>query len=476
MMFHLKGCMILKSSRRNIVFSSLILFSSFIPFLMADNISPDLQMTLHAALPDEEISVIIYFARRPSPSYSKYNNKSDMREMMIKSLKKDSESDQKPAIELLTSRNLKKIKSMWMINALSVSANKDAIYEVSNMKNVEWIDVNSSIHLSEEMQATSSTAEWNIEMIKAPAVWNAGYTGSGIIVANMDSGVDILHDDLKDKWRGGDNSWYDPNGQHSSPHDANGHGTQTMGIMLAGDAGGTSIGVAPSAQWIAVKIFNDNDQASKEVIHLGFQWLLDPDGNPLTDDAPHIVNNSWGLDENPDECILEYQKDIQTLQAAGIAVVFSCGNSGPFPSTSVSPANYPESFSTGAVDMDQIILSSSGRGLSACDSAIYPSLVAPGVNIKTSGLTGGGVFPRNYSYVSGTSFAAPHVTGAMALLLSAFPASNVFELESVLMNTATDLGDAGPDNTFGYGLLDIEASYNILKNIYAKKANLWVIY
>ena len=476
MIFHLKGGMILKSQTRNVVFSSLILFFSFIPFLMADNISPNLHSTLHAALPDEEISVIIYFTRRPLPTYSHFKDKSEMREILIKSLKKDSESDQKPAMELLTSRNLKKIKSLWMINALSVSANKNAICEVSKMKNVEWIDVNSSLHLSEEMQATSSTAEWNIEMIKAPQVWNAGCTGSGIIVANMDSGVDIHHDDLKDKWRGGNNSWYDPNGQHSSPHDTNGHGTQTMGIMLGGDAGGTSIGVAPSAQWIAVKIFNDNDQASKEAIHLGFQWLLDPDGSPSTDDAPDIVNNSWGLDENPDTCILDYQKDIQTLQAAGIALVFSCGNSGPFPSTSVSPANYPEGFSTGAVDRDKIILSSSGRGPSACNSSIYPCLVAPGVNIKTSGLTGGGVFPRNYSYVSGTSFAAPHVTGAMALLLSAFPASNISELESVLMNTASDLGDAGPDNTFGHGLLDIEASYNILKNIYAKKANLWVIF
>lgn len=88
--------------------------------------------------------------------------------------------------------------------------------------------------------------------------------------------MDALHPDLAASWRSGPNSWFDPNGEHSTPYDANGHGTQTMSLMAGGDFGGTAIGVAPGAWWIAVKIFNDADVASLSVIHQGFQWLLDP--------------------------------------------------------------------------------------------------------------------------------------------------------------------------------------------------------
>ena len=72
-----------------------------------------------------------------------------------------------------------------------------------------------------------------------------------------------------------------------------GHGTRTMGVMVGRDAGGSGVGVAPDAQWIAVKIFDDAGSATVAGIHAGFQWLLDPDGNPATADAPHVVNNSW---------------------------------------------------------------------------------------------------------------------------------------------------------------------------------------
>ena len=115
-----------------------------------------------------------------------------------------------------------------------------------------------------------------------------------MVVATLDTGVDLTHPDLAGAWRGGANSWYDPNGEHpTTPVDVNGHGTWTMGVMVGGDAGGSSIGIAPDAQWIAAKIFNDRGIATTVGIHLAFQWLLDPDGNPATADAPNVVNDSW---------------------------------------------------------------------------------------------------------------------------------------------------------------------------------------
>ncbi len=182
-------------------------------------------------------------------------------------------------------------------------------------------------------------------------------------------------------------------------------------------------------------------------IHAGFQWLLDPDHNPETDDAPDIVNNSWGFDDDPNLCndlSKEFQDDIQAMKAAGMVVIFAAGNTGPEAGTSTAPANYPQSFAVGSVgtfSSPALISSFSARGPSACDATIYPEVVAPGFQSWTSDLTTGGVIPDSYIMVSGTSFSAAHASGVMALLLSAFPEALSAVLETTLKQSATDLGD-----------------------------------
>ncbi len=156
--------------------------------------------------------------------------------------------------------------------------------------------------------------------------------------------------------------------------------------------------------------------------------------------------------------------DIQALKAAGVAVVFSAGNEGSAGYTSVSPANYPESLAIGSVDENLFIADTSSRGPSACGGGLYPQLVAPGVWVHTSDLTFGGVFPNSYAVVSGTSFAAPHVAGSMALLLSADPTLTVRQLELALTGAAIDLGDPGPDNDYGNGLLDTAGAWNLVQS------------
>jgi subtilisin family serine protease len=270
----------------------------------------------------------------------------------------------------------------------------------------------------------------------------------------MDTGVDVSHPDLASQWRGGANSWFDPHGEHPAiPTDVNGHGTATMSVIVGGDDGGTAIGVAPAAQWIAVKLFDDNNEATFIDAHLGFQWLLDPDGDPDTPDAPGVVNNSWTFDRSG--CRLDFQQDLQALRAAGILPVFAAGNFGPLAATSASPANYPSAFAVGAVDLDDHILIDSSRGPSACeeDEAIFPEIVAPGVGIRTADLQGG------YTLETGTSIAAPHAAGALALLLGAYPDLSVDTQERALFEAAQDLGPSGPDNDYSYGRLDALASY-----------------
>jgi subtilisin family serine protease len=227
-------------------------------------------------------------------------------------------------------------------------------------------------------------------------------------------------------------------------------------VLVGGEAGGTAIGVAPQAKWIAAKIFRDDGASTTTGVHSAFQWILDPDSDPETADAPQVVNNSWGF--TSPGCNLTFQIDVQNMRAAGILPVFAAGNSGPNPSTSVSPANYPESFAVGNANNSDVIANDSSRGPSACGEAstFFPEIVAPGVSIRTTDRFG------FYTNVSGTSVAAPHVSGALALLLSAFPDLTVEQQATALTATAADRGDPGPDNTYGAGRLDVLAAYRSL--------------
>jgi len=427
-------------------------------------IAPDLESALQFRGPQEEIPVIVTLADKADLTFSrevKREDRSLRRSSVINDLKNKAKNTQGPLKAILKSRRAKGIKDLWVINGVAATLHADLIPVIAALPGVETVQLDSVVQAPVTTYGTAPLPEWNLGMIGAPELWNLGYTGQGIVVATMDSGVDLNHPDLEAKWRGGTNSWYDPNGQHATPADLNGHGTQIMGVMVGGDAGGTAIGVAPDAQWIAAKIYNDAGTTSYSVIHQAFQWLLDPDGNPDTDDAPDVVNLSWDTGTG-NVCNTEFEADVQALKAAGIAMAMAAGNSGPYSSTSTSPANYIESFAVGALDQNQRIANFSSRGPSSCDGGVYPEVVAPGVNVKTSDLTYGGVFLNSYAYVSGTSFSAPHVAGTMALLLSAFPSLTVAELESALKDSAFDLGTAGPDNTYGYGLVDSLEAYNLL--------------
>src|SRR5262245_17403837 len=224
-----------------------------------------------------------------------------------------------------------------------------------------------------------------------------------------------------------------------------------MGVMVGGDSGGSSVGVAPDATWIAVKIFNDRGTATSSGIHQGFQWLLDPDGNPATADAPAVVNDSWTMSTSG--CVLDFQPDLANLRAAGIRPVFSAGNYGPLSGSSRSPANNPEAFAVGATDNADAIYTYSSRGPSPCGQPAYPQLVAPGVGIHTTDLYG------LYADQTGTSVAAPHVAGVLALLLQAFPGMSADRQAAALESGAVDLGTVGADNTYGYGRLHPLAAY-----------------
>jgi subtilisin family serine protease len=351
----------------------------------------------------------------------------------------------------------KRQKSLWLINGIAITASKANILSLADDPSVLEIVLDKTITLADPAVATNATPEWNLSAVGADSVWNQGYAGAGVVVAVMDTGVDVLHPDLSFRWRGGTNSWLDLSDPfQATPRDSTGHGTQVMGLILAGDLFGSPIGMAPDASWIAAKIFDDQGDASISDIHLAFQWFIDPDGNPNTSDAPHIVNASWALLSSLGNCNLEFAPDIEALEAAGISVVFAAGNSGPGPGTSLSPADGGKGLAVGSVNSNLDVSLGSSRGPSQCTGGIFPDISAPGVAIWTTDKSFGG-FPF-YTQMTGTSFAAPHISGGLALLRQAHPDASVAELEASIRETAYDLGPAGPDNDHGQGLVDFDAA------------------
>lgn len=425
-------------------------------------VTPDLAAELAVRAPDEEVSVIVSFSDRVNHRLFEVKDRRQRNTRLFKALKDKAAATQGPLRTLLQNNRARRVRDLWVINGMAITVPASLVRVMERLPGVESIRPDSILQAPVTAAGTPAPPEWNLSAVHAPDLWSLGYTGSGVVVANMDTGVDPNHPDLAGKWRGGSNSWYDPHGEHATPYDKDGHGTQTMGIIAGGANGGTAIGVAPDANWIAVKLYNDAGQATYSDIHLAFQWLLDPDGDPATVDAPDVVNGSWGLVGTAGQCITEFNQDIDVLKATGTAVSFAAGNDGPAPLTSLSPANNPAGFSTGAVDSTLAIASFSSRGQSACDGTVYPKMAAPGVNVNTSDLSFGGL--PQYMVVSGTSFAAPHTAGVMALLAGAFPQAGVSELEAALTGSAQDIGVAGADNSYGYGLANAQAAYQTLLN------------
>jgi subtilisin family serine protease len=366
---------------------------------------------------------------------------------------------QRGVLRLLARRQqqqlVERVTPLWIVDEVGVRAAPSVLRELATRPDVVAVRPDLALSAPAPLAVTGAPAEDNIARVGAAKLWELGYRGQGTVVATMDTGVDLGHPDLAGRWRGGTNSWYDPNGQHpGTPVDLNGHGTRTMSVIVGGDGGGTSIGMAPDARWIAVKIFNDRGMASSTAIHSGFQWLLDPDRDPATADAPNVVDNSWSMSSGG--CLLDFQLDLRSLRAAGILPVFSAGNYGPSTGTVLSPANNPEAFAVGSTDDLDVVDPSSSRGPSACPSAVAPRLTAPGVGIRTADLYG------LYIDSTGTSVAAPHVAGALSLLLSALPGLPADRQEAALVQGALDLGAAGWDPAYGYGRLDVAAAYQWL--------------
>jgi hypothetical protein len=367
----------------------------------------------------------------------------------------------------------------WIFNGFAMQAPIQAIQAIAARDDVDYIVEDGYLQLpKDELTQTQGgpddpTNNWNIYQVNAPQTWAIGYDGTGRVVANQDSGVDGAHQALSTRWRGIQpghspaDSWLDPFGLSPSFPTASGdHGTHTMGTTTGyfGDSSGPDeIGQAKGADWIACRIYDTSGKGPFSYMHMCFQFMADPDGNPNTNDQPDAVGNSWGdlgAYAYPD---LEWWPDIVAWRAVGIVPVFSNGNDGGV-GTVGKPAAYPISIGVGAVDNNRNIAGFSSRGPApnlppwnnpanwerSDWNLIKPEVVAPGVNVRSS-------LPGNsYGLLSGTSMASPHVTGLAGILRQIRPDVTVNEFYNIIIDTSYWQQSWGtrPNNNYGWGEID----------------------
>ena len=419
----------------------------------------------------------------PPPTEGKHSHTG----MLIKKLQATAQASREriePIIKEESEKgNIQDYTPFWIVNAFKAEVNAAALQRLSTLPQVLQIKpdryytlpsflLNSPPKQSFEIPYSTSahqpgteTDAWNLELIKAPAVWQAGITGKDIVVAIMDTGVDLNHPALQGRYRGNfpghshETSWYDAtadNGvKNGGPQDLNGHGTHIAGLILGGSPE-EPLGVAPGACWIGVNIFSRGLAWDSHIIQ-AFQWLMAPGGDPQN--APRIINCSWA---SRPEFVTDYLQweILHHLEQAGILVVFAAGNNkaaGPG-----SPASYPHALAVGAVQKegDKIeIADFSSRGPVQWQGMSYlkPEITAPGVNIRSAWLK------DSYITLDGTSLAAAHVSGAAALLLESNPQLSPFEVGSILKQTAAwdpswNKDGERPNNTYGFGILDAYAA------------------
>jgi len=270
--------------------------------------------------------------------------------------------------------------------------------------------------------------QWNMDQMSVEAAW--GYaTGDGIVVAVVDTGVSTAGEDTPAQMLAG----HDFADDDDDPTDVGGHGTHVAGtISQATNNGRGVVGMAPDATILPVRVLGSDGSGSSWDVANGIVWAVD--------NGADVINLSLG--GNYPASI--YQQAVRYAADNGVVVVAASGNE--YRDVVGYPAAYEEVIAVGATGSNYAVPGYSNTGPTL-------DLVAPG------GTYGDGILQETlssgtvgYAYLNGTSMAAPHVSALAALLLEA--GAEPADVQSLMQDTARDLGDAGWDETHGYGLID----------------------
>ena len=323
-----------------------------------------------------------------------------------------------------------------LVPAICAHLPEAALQNLANRPGVAAIEADGRVRAVGELSSA-----WGVEHIKAGIAHGRNVTGTGVRVAVIDTGIDYNHPDLSMNFAGG----WDFVNDDDDPMDDHGHGSFVAGVVAAAynDAGG--VGVAPEAEIYALKVLGSDGIGWWSDVIAALQWAVDH--------GVQVTNNSYADVSSTDPSIPEpdvVRAAFENAEAAGVLHVAAAGNSGNADGTGdnvLYPARFESVLAVAATDQNNSRASFSSTGIAV-------ELSAPGVEVFSTTMGGG------YGSGSGTSFASPHVTGAAALVISAgITDANGNgrindEVRLILSQSADDLGAAGRDPLYGWGLVN----------------------
>ena len=323
-----------------------------------------------------------------------------------------------------------KIKDLKIIKGKAVWLTSQAEKNLLKRAEVLRIDPDIEVYALENVKIKGIKLQpaqiltWNIDRVDAEISWGIS-TGDPVKVGVIDTGIDLSHPDLKANIKGGYNAIY----PWKSPNDDNGHGTHVAGIIAALNNSIGVVGVGPKIDLYAIKVLNASGSGYLSDVIEGLDWAVK--------NKMKVVNMSLGTDQD----VQSFRDAIKNAYNAGVTIVAAAGNSG---GAVTYPAAYSEVIAVSAIDQNNQIASWSSRGPEI-------DLAAPGVNIYST------YKGSTYKTLSGTSMAAPHVTGAAALIIDKEKCGTCTpdEIRQRLQQTAIGLGDPGTDNLYGAGLVNV---------------------
>ncbi len=462
-------------------------------------LTPQLQQKLQESTRDELIPVNIIMKEQYDPQYllqqSMFLPISERRNYVIQELQSFSDMHQQELLydlqNLSYNNVVQDIQSLWVSNVIACKATSEVLYDLMERDDIEFIDHDEIRNMlmfekGNTYNPTSREITWNVTKVNADDVWNLGYTGSGVVVAVIDTGVNYNHVDLAD------HLWTDPaypnhgwdfRYNDNNPMDDHGHGTHCSGTVAGDGTAGSQTGMAPDAQIMCLKVLDSDGGGSESNVWNAIQFAIT--------NGADVVSMSLGWLHAWSPNRVTWRNTMNTLLAAGIPASVAAGNEGdqqysyPIPDNVRTPGDCPPPWlhpdqtliggissviCIGATNSGDGIAGFSGRGPCTWEyisgfndypyspeiGLIRPDIVAPGVNIKSL------AHYSNYGYENGwngTSMATPCAAGVMALMLSKNPNILPAQIDQILEETAYVLSTS-KSNTFGSGRVDALAAIN----------------
>ena len=432
-----------------------------------------------------------------------FPTKAERRDFVVNTLKRQANESQYDLLNYLNALEangvVDEIRPLWIVNSVSCMAEASLLDEIAQRDDVlavyqcvEFRCLDDDEMIPVERGDGREIAE-NLLKVNADKVWELGYTGEDVLIAVIDTGVNLEHADLQGRlWDGGaeyPNHGYDFYSHDNDPSDGRGHGTHVAGTIVGTGASGTQTGVAPGAKIMALKVFNDDELTETTMWVEAMQFAVEHGAD--------ILNMSLGQ-PMPDAAVkLMMRQACDNTLAAGVVAAVCAGNVRqmqsmiPIPYNIYSPGDCPPPHlhedqlvnaggtscvvCVGAVDFNDAIAAFSSvgpsvwtdvaqyndypysSGSSANIGLIRPDVSAPGVNIKSLDYSNN----SGYCLKNGTSMATPCVAGTMALMLSKDHELTPAQLDEILERTAMPLS-AHKSNDFGSGRIDALTAVNAI--------------